>query len=40
MNALRIKASMYPAIGCPPKGIRDLLTNLGRLQIQREAMCS
>jgi glycosyltransferase involved in cell wall biosynthesis len=39
MNVLRITASMDPAMGGPPQGIRNSIAELERLGIRNEAVC-
>jgi glycosyltransferase involved in cell wall biosynthesis len=39
MNVLRVTASMDPAMGGPPQGIRNSIAELERLGISNEAVC-
>lgn len=39
MNILRVTASMDPAMGGPPQGIRNSIAELERLGIRNEAVC-
>jgi len=39
MNVLRVTASMDPAMGGPPQGIRNSIAELDRLGIRNEAVC-
>ena len=39
MNVLRVTASMDPAMGGPPQGIRNSIAELERLGIRNEAVC-
>ena len=39
MNVLRLTASMDPAMGGPPQGIRNSIAELERLGIRNEAVC-
>lgn len=39
MNVLRVTASMDPAMGGPPQGIRNSIAELERLGIHNEAVC-
>jgi glycosyltransferase involved in cell wall biosynthesis len=39
MNVLRVTASMAPAMGGPPQGIRNSITELARLGVSNEVVC-